>query len=148
MLQSGRRKIQLVRKGGELTLAGRYYEAKTDETVNTWKPGIVLEGLKEYAYKVTGGKVLVRYRDNAGTLRVTKDGRSYFETHATEFLVQIPFVMWHKDQLKEKSFKWRRANKGYMLLTDFKLHNSPELINVQVGPPPLLNHLAEDDDEK
>ena len=86
-IQAGRGKIRLVQSNNQLTAAGRYYESQTHQPANAWNGGIKLEGRKEYAYRANGAKVLVRYRDNAGTLRVTKDGHSYFETHAAQFLV-------------------------------------------------------------
>ena len=149
-IQAGRGKIRLAHSGNKLTAAGRYYEQRTGQQANSWKPGIVLEGRREYAYTANDTKVLVRYRDNSGALRVTKDGRTYFETHATQFLVEVPYVKWHKDTFKNKPPAWRRTSgKGYMSVTEPTIRALADHFAVDIPSPPDIEAamLEIDDDE-
>ena len=147
-IQAGRGKIRLVQGNNQLTAAGRYYEANTKQPANAWQPGIKLEGRKEYAFRANGAKVLERYRDNTGTLRVNRDGLSHFETHATQFLVEVPYVKWYKDTFKNKPPVWsQRGGGGYVSITDAHINALASEFGVDTPPPPIFENLEVDDDE-
>ena len=63
-----------------LTKAGEAYKAIANQEVDAWAPGVKVETGKERANR-NNRKVLVRYRDARGKLKVTLEGRDYFETH-------------------------------------------------------------------
>ena len=103
--------IRLITSKNRLTKAGEAYKAIAGQEADAWQPGVKQEGKKEYAY-LNGRKTLVRFRDPSGKLKVTKEGRDYFETHAIEFLVEIPVEKWYWTQNKDatKSY-WRREKR-------------------------------------
>ena len=72
---------RLTTADNKLTHAGEAYERITEQSLSNWRPGLHIEGTKEYAFRSNGQKVLVRHRDSTGRLIV--DQPSYFATHAT-----------------------------------------------------------------
>ena len=96
---------RLTTRDNRLTAAGEAYEARTG-SVDNWRVGITLEGTKEYAYRRDGTKVLVRYRDAQGNLVVTGPGRSYFQTHSTQYQVVVYCDKW----CRSPNGKWHIGN--------------------------------------
>ena len=108
---------RLTNRDNSLTKAGAAYEAQQGTTLTAFQPGVFEEGGRSYATRINGQRVLVRYRTQGGGTVITKAGRQYFATHATEFLVNIPVVHWWRNVTKN-GVKWHRTHDNETLPLD------------------------------